>query len=153
MRKTSPSRRFFSSAEKLEFFSELQSFHFPLAIRVARWRTYFQTKNRNSGQFLRALQWYLHFMDSWSIWLPFDIFLGYLVYIFCGNLVYFPCIGILFQEKSGNPVCNDRPKVMTEGQGDQIGRIFAQWVIAYIHWVVSWKFQKWPSFFATFFNV
>jgi hypothetical protein len=23
--------------------------------------------------------------------------------IFCGHLVYFPCFGILYQEKSGNP--------------------------------------------------
>jgi hypothetical protein len=33
---------------------------------------------------------------------PFVIFYGHLVYIFCGNLVYFSRFGMLCQEKSGN---------------------------------------------------
>jgi hypothetical protein len=36
---------------------------------------YFQTKNRNLGQFWRALQWKMfeYFIDIWSILRPFDI--------------------------------------------------------------------------------
>jgi hypothetical protein len=81
---------------------------------------YFQTQNPNLGKFWRVLQWKMlvYFIAIWSIFRPFGIFCGTFV-IFCGNLVHFPRFGILYQEKSGNPV----------QQGDQIGRIFAHWPI------------------------
>jgi hypothetical protein len=49
---------------------------------------HFQTKNPTSGKFWGVLQWKMlvYFMAIWAI---FDIFYGHLVYIFCGNLVYF----------------------------------------------------------------
>jgi hypothetical protein len=62
---------------------------------------YFQTKNRNLGEFWRAFQWKMcvyfmvYFTSIWYILWPFGIF--------CSNLVYFPCVGKLYQEKSGNP--------------------------------------------------
>jgi hypothetical protein len=55
-------------------------------------------------------------MAIWYILWPFGIFYGHLVYfmavwyilwpfgIFYGHLVYFPHFGLLYQEKSGNPV-------------------------------------------------
>jgi hypothetical protein len=52
-------------------------------------------------------------MVIWSISLPFEIFHGHLVY-FVAILVYFSNFGMLYQEKSGNPV-----------QIYQIGRFFA----------------------------
>jgi hypothetical protein len=66
---------------------------------------YFQTKNRNFGTFLRALQWkmFVYFMDIGSILGPFDIFYGHLVY-FVVIWYIFPRVGILHREKSGNPV-------------------------------------------------
>jgi hypothetical protein len=43
------------------------------------------------------------FMAIWSIFSPFDIFYGHLVYL--GVIWYiFPRFGMLHQEKSGNPV-------------------------------------------------
>jgi hypothetical protein len=66
---------------------------------------YFQTKNPNLGKFWRVLLWkiLLYFITIWpayftaigTILWPFDIF--------CGNLVYIPRFGILYQDKSGNP--------------------------------------------------
>jgi hypothetical protein len=58
---------------------------------------YFQTKNPNLGKFLRVLQWKMivNFMAIWNILWPFGLFYGY--------LVYFSRIGMLYQEKSGNP--------------------------------------------------
>jgi hypothetical protein len=44
------------------------------------------------------------FMVSWSTFRQFGIFDGHLVYI----VVYFPCFGMLYQEKSGNPDCVDQ---------------------------------------------
>jgi hypothetical protein len=66
---------------------------------------YFQTKNRNLGKFWRALQWkiFVYFIDIWSILQPLDIFYGHLVY-FVVILYNFPCVGILYQEKSGSSV-------------------------------------------------
>jgi hypothetical protein len=40
-----------------------------------------------------------HFL---SILRPFGIFCGYLVYVFYGNLVYFPRFGMVYQGTSGN---------------------------------------------------
>jgi hypothetical protein len=66
----------------------------------------FQTKNRTLGKFWRVLQWkmYVHIFYGHLV-----NFYGHWVYlwtfgIFCSNLVYFSRFGMLFQEKSGNPV-------------------------------------------------
>jgi hypothetical protein len=58
----------------------------------------FQTKNPNLGKFWGVLQWKMlvYFMDNLSIFCSFVIFYG--------HLVYFLPFGILYQEKSGNPV-------------------------------------------------
>jgi hypothetical protein len=44
---------------------------------------YFQTKNPILGKFWRELQWNMlvHFMDSWPISRPFEIFYWHLVYL------------------------------------------------------------------------
>jgi hypothetical protein len=59
---------------------------------------YFQTKNPNLGKFWRVLQWNMlvYFMDIWSIY-------GQLVYVVVIWYI-FPHFGMLYQEKSGNPV-------------------------------------------------
>jgi hypothetical protein len=61
---------------------------------------YFQTKNHNLDNFGRVLQWkmLIYFMHVWSILQPF--------YIFCGNWYIFHRVGMLYQEKSGNPGLN-----------------------------------------------
>jgi hypothetical protein len=67
----------------------------------------FQTKNPNLDKFWRVLQWKMlvfcghlvHFTDFWYILWTFGIF--------CGNMVYFSSFGILYLEKSGNPVPGD----------------------------------------------
>jgi hypothetical protein len=66
---------------------------------------YFQTKNRNLGKFLRVLQWKMmvYLIDIGSILRPFYTFYDHLVY-FVGMWYIFPRFGILYQEKSGNPV-------------------------------------------------
>jgi hypothetical protein len=61
---------------------------------------YFQTENHNLGKFWRV------FVDIQSIFLPFGIFYGHLIYVFCGHLVYFPRCGLFYQEKSGSPVAH-----------------------------------------------
>jgi hypothetical protein len=68
---------------------------------------HFQTKNRNLGNFWRALQWKMlvYPMDIWSILRPFGIFRGNLVY-FVVIWYIFLRVGILYQEKSGNPGVN-----------------------------------------------
>jgi hypothetical protein len=69
---------------------------------------YLQTKNPNLGKFWRVLQWkgLVHFMAIWSNLLTFGIFVD--IWYFCGLLVYFVAngniFGMLYQEKSGNPV-------------------------------------------------
>jgi carbon starvation protein CstA len=71
--------------------------------RDARWYTYLHTKNPNLGIFRKALEWKMfvfygyivYFMAIWYILRPFDIFYGYLVHFFR--------VGMLYQEKSGNP--------------------------------------------------
>jgi hypothetical protein len=79
---------------------------------------YFRTKNPNLGQFLSVL----HILEDvgiykaiWSIFRPFGLFFGHLVYftaiwyifghfgIFYGYLLYFYRFGMLCQEKFGNP--------------------------------------------------
>jgi hypothetical protein len=79
---------------------------------------YFQNNFPNFGKFWRALRWKIseNFMAIWYILLPFAIFYGHLVYltaicyilwplgIFVVHLDKFSRFGILYQEKSGNPV-------------------------------------------------
>jgi hypothetical protein len=64
----------------------------------------FQTKNPNLGKFCRVLLWKIlglfydhlvYFTAIGNILWPFGIF--------CGILVCFPRLGILYLEKSGNP--------------------------------------------------
>jgi hypothetical protein len=64
----------------------------------------FQTKNPNLGKFWRVLQWKMlvHFMSIWFILRSLKIFNGSLVY-FVVIWYIFPCFGMLYQEKSGNP--------------------------------------------------
>jgi hypothetical protein len=50
-----------------------------LRARVARWHTYFQTKNPNLGKFWRVLQWEM------------------LAYIFYGDLVYFTALWFILR--------------------------------------------------------
>jgi hypothetical protein len=69
------------------------------------------------GLFLRG-HW-KYFVVIWYILWSFGIFCGHLVYfvviwyilwsfgIFCGHLVHFPRVGMLYQEKSGNPASNN----------------------------------------------
>jgi hypothetical protein len=59
----------------------------------------------NMGKFWRVMQWKMpvYVMAIWSIFWPFGIFYGTLVYVFCGHLVHFPRSGILSHVKSGNP--------------------------------------------------
>jgi hypothetical protein len=72
----------------------------------------------------------------------------------------------MYQEKSGNPGHNQanalREKTAKKisdirsvhgihRQGDQIGRIFAQWTIVYFGQEFC-LFLKWPTFKATFFT-
>jgi hypothetical protein len=66
--------------------------------QVARWHTYFQTKNSNLGKFWRVLQckMLVYVMAIRSILLPFVIHCGHFFGIFSR-------FGLLYQEKSGNP--------------------------------------------------
>jgi hypothetical protein len=47
---------------------------------------------------------FLYFRDTWSVLRSFYILWTFS--IASGNLVYFSCFGILYQEKSGNPANN-----------------------------------------------
>jgi hypothetical protein len=49
--------------------------------------------------------WYIHIFCGHLV----HIFCGHLVHLFCGHLVYFPHFGMLYQEKSGNPVSKTFP--------------------------------------------
>jgi hypothetical protein len=65
----------------------------------------FQTQNPNFGKFLRALDWkmFIYFMAIWNISWRFGIFYDHLVH--CVSVLYiFSRFGIMYQEKSGNPV-------------------------------------------------
>jgi hypothetical protein len=63
----------------------------------------FQTKNPNLGKFCRVLQWKMmvYFMDTFTVFCYILSTFGTVR----GNLVYFSSLGILYQNKSGNPVC------------------------------------------------
>jgi hypothetical protein len=58
---------------------------------------YFENKNPDLGKFCRVVRWKMlvYFVAIRSIFPPFGIFYG--------HLVYFPRFGILYLEKSGNP--------------------------------------------------
>jgi hypothetical protein len=65
----------------------------------------FQTKNPYLGKFCRVLlgkSWYI-FMTIWSICGPLEIFYVYLVYFWVIRYK-FSRFGMLYREKSGNPV-------------------------------------------------
>jgi hypothetical protein len=67
---------------------------------------YFQTKNTNLGKFWRVLQrkMLVYIMAIWSILRPFGIFMT-IWYILCSFTWYiFSAFGIMYQEKSDNPV-------------------------------------------------
>jgi hypothetical protein len=64
----------------------------------------FQTKNPNLGKFWRVLDWkmFIYFMDIWNILWTFGILYDRLVhFVFIWRI--FSSIGIMCQEKSGNP--------------------------------------------------
>jgi hypothetical protein len=65
---------------------------------------FFHTKNRNLGIFWRPLElkMFIHFRVIGNILRLFDIFCGHLVY-FVAIWYIFPCFGMFYQEKSGNP--------------------------------------------------
>jgi hypothetical protein len=87
------------------------------AVTVARWHSYFLTKNPNLGKFWKVLQWkmLLYYMAIRSIFQPFGKFYGHLVYFYpfwyiLPVLVYFYLFwyiftrfGMLYLEKSCNP--------------------------------------------------
>jgi hypothetical protein len=78
-----------------------------------------QTKNPYLGTFRRVLQWKLlvYFRDIVYILQPFGIFYGHYIGTFCGNLVYFfPVLGMLYQEKSGNPASEAYAVILSEDQ-------------------------------------
>jgi hypothetical protein len=65
----------------------------------------FQIKNPNLGKFGMVLQWKMlvYLMETWSFLRSFVIFYGHLVqFVVIWHI--FPHFGILYQEKSGNPV-------------------------------------------------
>jgi hypothetical protein len=66
----------------------------------------FKTKNPNLGKFWRALQWKMlvYFNDTWSILHMLFCYILWTFGVVRGILVYFSRFGILYQEKSGNPV-------------------------------------------------
>jgi hypothetical protein len=72
----------------------------------------FQTKNPTLGKFWRVLQWKIlgSFMTIWSIFRPLKIFYVHLVY-FVVIWYISTRFGILYQEKSGNPVYNHNSSV------------------------------------------
>jgi hypothetical protein len=67
----------------------------------------FQTKNANLGTFWKALDWkmFTHVMAIWNIFWIFAIFYDHWVY-FVLIWYIFSGLGIMYQEKSGNPDFN-----------------------------------------------
>jgi hypothetical protein len=76
---------------------------------VARWFL-FQTKNPNLGKFWRALdgKMLIYFMAIWKLLQTFGIFYDHLVHTCCVQFVHFSGLGIMCQEKSGNPASGAR---------------------------------------------
>jgi hypothetical protein len=65
----------------------------------------FQTKNPNLGKFCRVLQWKtLVIFNCCLVYLTAFCYILWPFVLFYGNLVHFSCSGMLYQEKSGNPV-------------------------------------------------
>jgi hypothetical protein len=103
---------------------------------------YFQTKNPNLGKHCRALDlkmliciFYGHleyFMAIWDILWPFGTF--------CVHLVHFSVFGIMYEEKSGNPVvCRNRfVKLLTKKSPGGV----AQWTS---NPPQEWEDQKWKK--------
>jgi hypothetical protein len=75
----------------------------PRSQTQGRQMVYFQTKNPNLGKFWRVLQWKMlaYFMVIWSILLPICIFRA--IWSILWSWFIFPCFGLLYQEKFGNP--------------------------------------------------
>jgi hypothetical protein len=100
----------------------------PLSIKIGRLSSQgcqmvcFQTQNPNLGKFWRALDWnmFMYFIAVLNILWRFGIFYDHLVH-FVFILYIFSGFGIMYQEKSGNPVSSSVP--FAANQGDQIGRI------------------------------
>jgi hypothetical protein len=71
----------------------------------------FQTKNPNLGKIWRALQckMLVYFMDTWSAYglLLYFMDICYSSWLFS---IFFSRFGILYQEKSGNPVSKNDSK-------------------------------------------
>jgi hypothetical protein len=65
---------------------------------------YFHTKNPTLGKFLKVLQWktLVHFMDIWSMYFTAIWYILWLSWSFGTNI--FPRLGMLYREKSDNPV-------------------------------------------------
>jgi hypothetical protein len=65
----------------------------------------FQTKNHNLSKLWSELDWkmLIYFMAFWNILLRYAKFYGQLL-IFVFIWYIFPVFGIVYQEKSGNPV-------------------------------------------------
>jgi hypothetical protein len=107
---------------------------------------YFQTKNPNLGKFWTALDWKILTcsMAIWNILRTLGIFYDQLVH-FVLIWSIFSRFGIMYQELSGNPghengcllKCSairggeKRLRRKSGGQGDQIGLVYACWVIAF----------------------
>jgi hypothetical protein len=74
-------------------------------------------QNFNLGIFL-ALEWIMlvYFMFNWNILRLFGILYSHLLNIFVIWYI-FSLFGSLYQEKSGNPGCNNRRNKMTSGPG------------------------------------
>jgi hypothetical protein len=66
---------------------------------------YFQAKNHNLGKFWKVLNWkmFVNYMVIWSILQPLGIFYS-LLCIFSSFGTFSPLFGMLYLEKSGNPV-------------------------------------------------
>jgi hypothetical protein len=57
-----------------------------------------------------------------SILWPLSIFCVHLVGIVYSYLVYFPRVGMLYQEKSGNPATRDFPCLMNQALDNKYGQ-------------------------------
>jgi hypothetical protein len=81
-----------------------------LSLRSRVARLPFKVKNPNLSNFWRFWQWKMlvYFMPMWSLLRPFGLFCGHLVYFLAFWYMLwlsgiFFCLGMLYQEKSGNP--------------------------------------------------
>jgi hypothetical protein len=135
------------------FFFVLNRFFFIFSVvgsRVARWYVYFQTKKSKLGKFWRTLEWKMlvYLRVIWNILPPFGKFLKLL-----GKAVIiwyiFPCFGILFREKSGNPgrkeeILQSNVPRKWVGQKKRTRQLFFHWESLSADWkgVLRTKFFK-----------